>query len=59
VATNAAGLTASYILTGGKASSVPYASSYVNKGVNKTYSLFADATFMPTPRLKSPPARAC
>jgi outer membrane receptor protein involved in Fe transport len=52
VATNAAGLTASYILTGGKASSVPYASSYVNKGVNKTYSLFADATFMPTPRLE-------
>ncbi|WP_168554353.1 TonB-dependent receptor [Novosphingobium sp. SG720] len=52
VATNAAGQTATYLLTGGKASSLPYTSSYMNKGVNKTFSVFGDVTFTPTPRLE-------
>ena len=46
----ATGLTAA--LTGGALSALPYASVFENQGQNDSYSVFADATFMPTDSLE-------
>lgn len=43
---------ATQILTRGAATRVPYASSFTNYGNNDTYSVFADATLIPTPALE-------
>lgn len=43
---------ATAILTGGRATTIPYASVFTNFGNNDTYSVFADATWIPTPRLE-------
>jgi iron complex outermembrane receptor protein len=59
VATGPTGVTATaallYLGAGvplGTITSLPYASVYTNKGVNAAYSAFADATYMPTPKLE-------
>ncbi|KQS02099.1 hypothetical protein ASG11_15015 [Sphingomonas sp. Leaf357] len=43
---------ASGVLSGGRLTQVPYASVFTNFGNNDTYSLFADATWIPTPKLE-------
>lgn len=40
------------ILTAGAATQLPYSSVFTNFGTNDTYSVFADGTFIPTPRLE-------
>ncbi|MCC2976842.1 TonB-dependent receptor [Sphingomonas sp. PL-96] len=40
------------LVTGGAATELPYASEFTNYGNNDTYSVFADATWIPTPRLE-------
>lgn len=40
------------IVTGGALRELPYASEFSNYGNNDTYSVFADATWIPTPRLE-------
>ena len=46
----AAGATS--VLTGGAATAIPYQSVFTNYGTNDTYSVFADGTWIPTPRLE-------
>jgi outer membrane receptor protein involved in Fe transport len=46
----ASGVTA--ILTQGAASAIPYSSVFENQGRNEAYSLFADATWIPTPAIE-------
>ncbi|MGA1799068.1 TonB-dependent receptor [Sphingomonas sp. 4RDLI-65] len=46
-ATRATGL-----LTGGRATAIPYAAEFTNYGNNDTYSMFADATYIPVPALE-------
>ncbi len=43
---------ATAILTGGRATQLPYASYFANDGRNAAYSVFADATVLPTPRIE-------
>lgn len=43
---------ATAILTGGRASSLPYASSFTNYGNNDAYSVFGEATWIPLPALE-------
>ncbi len=43
---------ATSILTGGRASAIPYAAEFTNYGRNNTYSVFADATYIPIPALE-------
>jgi len=40
------------ILTGGAFTQLPYSSSFTNFGINDTYSVFADGTWIPTPQLE-------
>jgi outer membrane receptor protein involved in Fe transport len=47
-----ASLAATAILTGGAATSLPYSSLFRNDGDNDSYSVFADATYIPTPSLE-------
>lgn len=53
---NAAGVvtasTATGILSGGALTSVPYRSVFENQGTNDSYSVFADATWIPVPALE-------
>ncbi|WP_380787016.1 TonB-dependent receptor [Sphingomonas sp. R86521] len=39
-------------LSGGRLTAVPYRSEFTNYGRNNTYSMFADATWIPTPALE-------
>ena len=43
---------ATRVLTGGASTQVPYQSVFTNYGTNDTYSVFADGTWIPTPRLE-------
>lgn len=43
---------ATAILTQGAATAIPYRSVFENQGENDQYSVFADATFLPTPALE-------
>ncbi|MDV3456063.1 TonB-dependent receptor [Sphingomonas sp. HF-S4] len=43
---------ATSILTGGRATAIPYTSEFENQGRNASYSVFADATWIPTPALE-------
>ena len=43
---------ATAVLTRGAATQLPYSSVFTNFGNNDTYSVFADATLIPTPRLE-------
>lgn len=43
---------ATAVLTGGAATQIPYQSVFTNYGTNDTYSVFADGTWIPTPRLE-------
>ncbi len=43
---------ATSILTGGRATAIPYAAEFTNYGRNNTYSVFADATYIPVPALE-------
>ncbi len=43
---------ATAVLTGGAATQIPYQSVFTNFGTNNTYSVFADGTWIPTPRLE-------
>ncbi|MEG8042186.1 TonB-dependent receptor [Sphingomonas faeni] len=43
---------ATSILTGGRATAIPYAAEFTNFGRNNTYSVFADATYIPVPALE-------
>ncbi len=43
---------ATAVLSGGRLTSVPYTSEFTNYGRNNTYSMFADATWIPTPSLE-------
>uniref|UniRef100_UPI0035CC4DD7 TonB-dependent receptor n=1 Tax=uncultured Sphingomonas sp. TaxID=158754 RepID=UPI0035CC4DD7 len=43
---------ATALLTRGAATAIPYASVFSNYGTNDTFSVFADGTFIPTPRLE-------
>ena len=43
---------ATAVLTGGRATSVPYSSEFTNYGNNDAYSVFADATYIPVPQLE-------
>ncbi len=43
---------ATALLTGGAATFLPYQSSFQNRGDNQSFSLFADATWLPTPELE-------
>jgi outer membrane receptor protein involved in Fe transport len=40
------------ILSGGRLTQVPYSSVFENQGDNQSYSVFADVTWIPTPRLE-------
>lgn len=40
------------IVTGGVATAIPYRSVFENQGENDAYSVFADATFLPDPRIE-------
>ncbi|MDQ0837282.1 TonB-dependent receptor [Sphingomonas faeni] len=40
------------VLTGGRATTIPYAAEFTNYGNNDTYSMFADATYIPVPALE-------
>jgi iron complex outermembrane receptor protein len=39
-------------ITGGAVTAIPYQSVYANYGTNDTFSMFADGTWIPTPRLE-------
>jgi outer membrane receptor protein involved in Fe transport len=43
---------ATALLTGGRATQIPYQSIFTNYGTNDTYSVFADGTWIPVPRLE-------
>ncbi len=43
---------ATSILTGGRATAIPYAAEFTNYGRNNTYSVFGDATYIPVPALE-------
>ncbi|WP_010183739.1 TonB-dependent receptor [Sphingomonas sp. PAMC 26605] len=43
---------ATALLTRGAATAIPYSSVFSNFGTNDTYSVFADGTWIPTPRLE-------
>ncbi len=43
---------ATSVLTGGRATAIPYSSVFTNFGNNDTYSVFADATYIPVPALE-------
>ena len=43
---------ATAVLTGGRATAIPYSSVFTNYGNNDTYSVFADATYIPVPALE-------
>ncbi|RXD07642.1 TonB-dependent receptor [Sphingomonas sp. UV9] len=43
---------ATAVLTGGRATAIPYAAEFTNYGRNNTYSVFADATYIPVPALE-------
>ena len=43
---------ATAVLTRGAATQIPYQSVFTNYGTNDTYSVFADGTYIPTPRLE-------
>jgi iron complex outermembrane receptor protein len=43
---------ATQVLSGGRLTAVPYRSEFTNYGRNNTYSMFADATWIPTPALE-------
>ncbi|TPG56209.1 TonB-dependent receptor [Sphingomonas glacialis] len=43
---------ATRVLTRGAATAIPYSSEFTNYGTNDTYSVFADGTYIPTPRLE-------
>lgn len=43
---------ATALLTGGRLSQVPYSSTFENQGRNDSYSVFADATYIPAPALE-------
>ncbi|MGY2733224.1 TonB-dependent receptor [Sphingomonas sp. UYP23] len=43
---------ATRVLTRGAATAIPYSSVFTNYGTNDTYSVFADGTYIPTPRLE-------
>ncbi len=43
---------ATALLTGGRATVIPYASEFANYGNNDTYSVFADATWIPVPAIE-------
>jgi iron complex outermembrane receptor protein len=43
---------ATQALSGGRLTAVPYRSEFTNYGRNNTYSMFADATWIPTPALE-------
>lgn len=43
---------ASALLTGGRATVIPYAAEFANYGNNDTYSVFADATWIPVPAVE-------
>ncbi len=43
---------ATSVLTGGRATAIPYAAVFTNFGNNDTYSVFADATYIPVPALE-------
>lgn len=43
---------ATAVLTGGAATQLPYQAVFTNYGTNDTYSVFADGTWIPTPRLE-------
>ncbi len=43
---------ATSILTGGRATAIPYAAEFTNYGRNNTYSVFADATYIPVPAIE-------
>ena len=43
---------ATALLSGGRATVMPYSSEFSNYGNNDTYSVFADATYIPTPALE-------
>ncbi|MCJ2184035.1 TonB-dependent receptor [Novosphingobium sp. 1949] len=43
---------ATYYATGGYYTSLPYSGYYENQGKNQTWSVFADTTWIPTPRLE-------
>ncbi|WP_445191505.1 TonB-dependent receptor [Sphingomonas sp. Tas61C01] len=45
-------LKATAVLSGGRLTSLPYSSVFTNFGRNNTYSVFADATYIPTPALE-------
>jgi len=40
------------LLTGGKATAIPYRSIFTNKGINDSYSMFGEVTWTPTRRLE-------
>jgi hypothetical protein len=40
------------LLTGGRLTQIPYTSTFTNYGNNDTYSVFADATYIPVPALE-------
>ena len=40
------------LLTGGAFTQLPYSSTFTNYGTNTSYSVFADGTWIPTPRLE-------
>lgn len=43
---------ATRLLTGGRATQVPYSSTFENQGENDSYSVFADTTWIPVPALE-------
>jgi outer membrane receptor protein involved in Fe transport len=43
---------ATALLTVGRATAIPYSSEFTNYGNNDTYSVFADATYIPVPQLE-------
>lgn len=53
---NAAGVVtaaqATALATGGRFTQIPYSSEFINGGENTAYSIFADATWMPSPALE-------
>ncbi|WP_448661266.1 TonB-dependent receptor [Sphingomonas sp. CJ20] len=43
---------ATALLTGGKATAIPYRSIFTNKGINDSYSMFGEVTWIPVPKLE-------
>ena len=43
---------ATALLSGGRFTAIPYSAEYTNYGNNDTYSVFADATYIPVPQLE-------